>query len=299
METIILYFNQWLAPLLYMICFTGLTYSFLQAIRAGAESYASVHTEQTAHQFEDIFFFIPPKRILELAWTVAITSFVVLFFLTGDFDSLAGTVRGLIFGGVFGLASLRLPRWILSFLKKRRLLRFNEQLVDVLMTMSNALRSGSSILQSFEHIVKQNLNPISQEFSLFLQQTRVGVKFEDALSNLENRVDSEDLTLMIRSIEIARQTGGNLTEVFEKIAATIRERLRIQGRIQMLTAQGRYQGIIVGLMPVGLLIILFIFSPGMIRGFFSSSIGIAIGIIIIILECLGAFLIKKIITIDI
>ncbi|MFN2352401.1 MAG: type II secretion system F family protein, partial [Kiritimatiellia bacterium] len=109
---------------------------------------------------------------------------------------------------ITGGVTLTFPNRILQFLKSKRRRDFNEQLVDALMTMSNALRSGSSILQAFEQIAKQNRNPISQEFSLFLQQTRVGVKFEEALENLNQRVDSEDLMLMVRAIEIARQRGG-------------------------------------------------------------------------------------------
>ena len=195
--------------------------------------------------------------------------------------------------------ALALPRWYLGILKQRRLRLFNEQLVDALMTMSSALRAGSSITQTFEHIVRQNLPPISQEFDLFLQQTRIGVKFEDALVNLEKRVNSEDLTLMIRSIEIARQTGGNLTEVFDKIAAVIRERIRIQGRILTLTSQGRMQGIVVGLLPIALVFALFLLDPAMMTAFFTSSAGILTGCLALFLELIGALLIRKIMRIDI
>lgn len=292
-------FMLWLIPSLYLLCFTGLTYTFIQAVKAGAESYARVYTEQTSRQFADIFFFIPPRRILELAWTAAITLFVALFFLTGNFQSLAGMLRGLVIGGTAAALMLALPRRILIMLKTKRLQRFNEQLVDALMTMSNALRAGASISQAFEHIVKQGLNPISLEFSLFLQQTRVGVKFEEALGNLEQRVNSEDLTLMICAIEIARQTGGNLTEVFEKIAATIRERIRIQERVRTLTAQGRMQGIVVGIMPVGLIIIMFMIDPVMMTTFFTTPVGILAGVIVLALEVIGALLIRKIISIEV
>ena len=167
------------------------------------------------------------------------------------------------------------------------------------MTMSNALRAGASILQAFEHIVKEGLNPIAQEFALFLQQTRVGVKFEEALDNLAKRVNSEDLSLMINAIEIARQTGGNLTEVFEKISATIRERMRIQARVRTLTAQGRMQGIVVGLMPIGLVIVMFVIDPLMMNAFFTTALGLLVGALVLVLEVVGALLIRKIIDIDV
>ena len=95
------------------------------------------------------------------------------------------------------------------------------------------------------------------------------MKFEEALRKMEERVGSEDLTLMNQSIEIARMTGGNLTEVFEKIAATIRERMRIQQRIKSLTAQGRLQGIVVGAVPALLLFMMTLVDPKMMMPFFT------------------------------
>lgn len=286
-------------PLLYLVCFGGLAYYILKIIQAGAETYNKAYTEETARQFADIFLFIPSHRIAELAWSAAILAFLLFFFLTGDFDSPAGMVRGLFIGGVAAGLMLNLPRWHLAILKRRRLELFNEQLVDALMTMSNALRSGSSILQAFEHIVRQNLTPISQEFNLFLQETRLGVKFEEALANLQNRVNSDDLIIMIRAIEIARQTGGNLTEVFDKISNMIRERLRIQKRIAALTSQGRLQGIVVGMMPLFLVIAMFFLDPKMMVSFFLSPVGIIIAVLALIFETAGALLIRKIINIDI
>ena len=292
-------FLYWIIPVLYLVSVAGLTYALVQALQAGAETYSRLCADQTSREFADIFFFIPPRRLLEITWIAAGTLFIVLFLLTGNFWSLTGALRGLFIAGAGALLILALPKRILVFLKARRLQRFNEQLVDALMTMSNSLRSGASILQAFEHIVKDGQNPIAQEFSFFLQQTRVGVKFEEALSKLEQRVHSEDLTLMVRAIEIARQTGGNLTEVFEKIAATIRERLRIQERVRTLTAQGRMQGIVVGIMPVGLGIVMFIMDPVMMVSFFTSTIGILVGLIALALEVVGALLIRKIVNIDI
>ncbi len=289
----------WTVPALYLVSVAGLAYALLQAVRAGAENYSRLTTEQTARQFADLFLFIPPRRILEITWIAAGSVFVVLFLLVGSFWSPSGVLRGLTLGAAGALLVLALPKRLLVFVKARRLRRFNEQLVDALMTMSNALRSGSSILQAFEHIVKEGQNPIAQEFSFFLQQTRIGVKFEEALGNLEARVRSEDLTLMIRAIEIARQTGGNLTEVFEKIAATIRERLRIQERVRTLTAQGRMQGIVVGVMPIGLGAVMFILDPGMMVSFFTAPVGILVGVLVVALEIIGALLIRKIVNIDI
>jgi len=292
-------FSAYAIPLLYLICFSGLAYYIIGIIQSGTETYNKVYTEETSRQFADIFLFIPPRRISELAWAAAVAAFLLLFFLTGDFSSTAGTIRGFFFGALAAGLALNLPRWYLALLKRRRAEQFNEQLVDALMTMSNALRSGASIIQAFEHIVRQNLTPISQEFNLFLQETRLGVKFEDALANLNTRINCEDLTIMIRAIEIARQTGGNLTEVFDKISAMIRERMRIQKRITALTSQGRLQGIVVGIMPVFLMAAMFLLDPKMMVSFFTSPLGIIIAFVALVLEIIGALMIRKIINIDI
>lgn len=290
---------EWLIPLLYLVSFTGLAYVVLRALRSGVQSYAGEYTTATAQQFEDIFLFIPPERIRQIAWASAGACFSLFFFLTADLSSFGGLVRGAVIGSIAGGLALFAPRLVVQFLRQQRLRLFNQQLEDALMTMSNALKSGFSIAQAFEAVAKEERNPISQEFSVMLQQTRVGVRFEDALINLEKRVCSEDLTLMIRSIEIARISGGNLTEVFEKIGETIRERLRIQLRIRTLTAQGKLQGIVVGCMPIFLGIALFVIDPRMMRLFLSSNVGLIVLGAVAVLEIAGALMIRKIIRIDI
>lgn len=286
-----------LIPLLFMACFGLLAYALLSSLREGMDQYARTFSADTARQFEDIFLFIPPKRIADLARLGAVAVAALLYLLFGDLSTRAGVVRGLVFAGAGGGLTLLAPRLLLHILRRRRVARFNQQLVDSLIGMSSALKAGFSILQAFETVMKQNQNPISQEFSLFLQQVRVGVRFEDALRNMEERVGSEDLVLMNQAIEIARTTGGNLTEVFEKIAATIRERMRIQHRIRSLTAQGRLQGIVVGSMPVALMFLMSLVDPKMMSSFFASRIGVALIVLAAVLVAGGALLIRRIVDI--
>ena len=284
---------------LFMLTFGGLSYVLLQALLSGAETYSGRYSADTARQFEDLFVFIPPRRIAEAGWAAAALVFMLVFLLTASLSSRQGVVIGLTLGLLAGAAALQAPRALLHILRQRRLHRFNVQLVDTLVNMSNALKAGFSILQAFESIARNGENPIAQEFDLFLQQTRVGVNFSEALRNLEERVPSEDLSLVVQSIEVARQTGGNLTEVFEKIAATIRERMRIENRIRTLTAQGRLQGIIVGAMPLVILFALLVVDPDLMKPFLHSAIGIATMIGVAILVTCGGLLIRKIIRIDV
>jgi len=271
----------------------------LQALHSGADAYSGAYSEDTARQFEDVFLFIPPKRLAELGWVIAAIVFVTIFFLAGGMRSVNGTIIGGVLATLCGAVALRAPRLLLKILRARRLRRFNLQLVDTLVSMSNALKAGFSITQTFETVARDGENPIAQEFSVFLHQTRVGVNFSDALKNLEERVGSEDLQIVCLAIETARQTGGNLTEIFEQISATIRERMRIENRIRTLTSQGKLQGIVVGAMPIIIGIALLIVDPGLMLPFLHSLTGVIIIAAVVLLVTLGGLIIRKIIRIDV
>lgn len=289
----------YLIPLVFAACFGLLAYAFARAAREGLEAYDQVYSTEASRQFEDLFLFIPPRRIAEIAQVSAVLLFIIFYLIFGGFGDSGSVLAGTVFGSVGAGLALAAPRILIRVLRARRIKKFNEQLVDSLVGMSSALKAGFSILQAFETVVKQGLNPIAQEFSLFQQQVRVGVKFEDALRSMEERVGSEDLMLMNQSIEIARQTGGNLTEVFEKIASVIRERMRIQQRIRSLTAQGRLQGIVVGSVPALLLLAMTMMDPQMMMPFFHSRMGIATLVVVAGLEIGGALIIRKIVTIKV
>ena len=192
-----------------------------------------------------------------------------------------------------------IPRWVIRRMRQKRLELFNEQLVEAMQTMSNSLRAGFSVLQAFDMVVKENRRPISEELGLFLHQHRLGVKFEEAMENLSKRVGSQDLDLMITAIEISRQTGGNLTEVFDQLAGVIRERMRVEGKIRSLTAQGRLQAVIVGLMPLLLASAMYFISPAMMTGFVTSTVGVMIIVLALGFEIVGYLIIRKIVNIDI
>lgn len=293
------FFVYWLMPACFAMAIGGMSYILIQAFISGAEEYSGAYSEQTARQFEDVFLFIPPKRLEEIRWISAVLVFFTLFMLTGSFGTTRGFTTGFICGLAGGGLALYLPNCLLTFLKKRRLQKFNSQLVDTLISMSNALKAGFSITQTIESVVRDGENPIAQEFDVFLQQTRLGVNFSDALNNMDTRVGSDDLSLVVSAIEIARKTGGNLTEILEKISSTIRERMRIENRIRTLTAQGRLQGIVVGSMPVVIAIALLIVDPGLMKPFLYSLTGLAVSVVVAFLIFCGAMVIRKIINIDV
>ncbi|MCC5845157.1 MAG: type II secretion system F family protein [Verrucomicrobia bacterium] len=289
----------WMIALLYLGCFGLMAYVLVTGIRDAVDGVSDQYSRQTSRELENLFLFIPAQRIASLSQTVSVIGFFLGFLSVGNLGSPQGILAGLVAGGFLFTLLQAIPTLVIRVLKVRRLEQFNVQLTEALVTMSNSLRAGFSVQQAFEAIVQEGRKPISQEFGVFVQQTRVGVRFEDALKNLEERVGSDDLTLMVRAVEIARQTGGNLTEVFELIASTIRERTRIEGKIKSMTAMGRLQGIVVGMIPIFLMIVLFMLDPAMMMNFVTSLEGIAVLLLTVVLLLAGFVVIRKIVNIEV
>ena len=289
----------WLAVAAVGLSFCGFAWLFVNALEEGSGNYASQMGAETSRQFEDIFMFISPKKIAELGRVAALAAFFLFFIPLFSFTSIASTSAGVLLGLAAGAFAFTLPARYVRILRARRREKFNIQLVDALGTMSNALRAGFSIAQAFESVVDSGEKPISQEFTVLLQQMRVGMSFEEALRSMDSRVGSEDLTLVCTAIDIARRTGGNLTEIFDRISETIRGRMRIERRVKTLTAQGRFQGIIVSIMPFGLCFVLTIMKPGLMIPFLTSVPGIACVATAAILVLAGWIVIRRIIKIDV
>ncbi len=274
-------------------------YLFVAALHEGTDSYASAMGKETSQQFEDVFMFVSPAKIAKIGRISALIAFFIFFIPLFSFTNAISMLAGIVLGLAAGAFVFTLPGRYVRILRERRRLKFNEQLVDALGTMSNALRAGFSINQAFESVVENGEKPISQEFSVLLQQMRVGLSFEDALASLDKRVQSDDLTLVCTSIDIARKTGGNLTEIFDRISETIRGRMRIERRVRTLTAQGRMQGIIVSCMPLVLGIAMTVLKPDVMKPFLLSVKGMICVGISLTLVIIGWFFIRKIIKIDV
>lgn len=185
------------------------------------------------------------------------------------------------------------------YLDAKRRERFNLQLPEALATMSNALRAGFSISQAFDSVVEQGEAPINEEFAILQQQLRIGMSFEDALESLSQRVGSEDLTLVTTAILVSRKTGGNVTEIFDKISETIRGRMKVKRKIKSLTAQGRLQGIVVSVMPLFLGVVMTMLKPKLMIPFLTSTSGLLSVLGMFTLIALGWLMIRRIIRIDV
>ena len=176
-----------------------------------------------------------------------------------------------IAGGVLGGF---LPGMYVNRQKKRRLVRFNDQLSDMLNLVVNGLRAGYSTMQAMESVSKELPSPISEEFRRVVQEMQLGVSMERALDNLLRRIPSDDLDLIITAINVQREVGGNLAEILDTISYTIRERVRIKGEIRVLTTQVMYSGRFLSFMPLIVIAILYLVNRPYIMEFFNESSGI-------------------------
>lgn len=192
-----------------------------------------------------------------------------------------------------------LPRFVLRTAITRRINKFNSQIGDALVIMANSLRSGFSFLQAMDMVRKEMSNPIAKEFGAALQEMNWGAPTEEALSNMSARINSSDFELVITAVLIQRQVGGNLAEVLDNIANTIRERVRIKGEIKTLTAQGRMSGIVIGLLPFLLTLAVYSMNPEYINPLFTNKLGLVMVTMAFISQLIGISLIRKIVNIPV
>lgn len=241
-----------------------------------------------------MFIDVTPNKVL--SWLVAASAgpFLVCFLLF-----LPKIVPGLFFGVVFAVIGWKAPRPVIDFIYKSRVDKFNLQMVDGLNLMANAMKSGLSVVQALGIVVEQMPNPMSQEFNLVLSENKVGVTVEEAFDNLAKRVRCEDVEMFVTSVNILKETGGNLAETFETIVYTIRERLKVENKIKALTSQGYYQGMMLLAIPP-LLGLYFAYSqPGFMDPIFNTLIGWVILAVVVFLEVIAYFVIQKVIQVDV
>lgn len=172
-----------------------------------------------------------------------------------------GAVQTVLFG-VGGVATgFFAPDFFVKYRIGKRLKDFNAQLGDTLGLLANSLRSGYSMLQSMDLVARESPNPIGAEFKRVVREVGLGLSPQEALNNLLRRLPSDDLDLLITAINIQYEVGGNLAQILDTIAHTIRERVRIKGEIQVLTAQGRVSGYIISALPILIGIAVTIINP--------------------------------------
>ncbi len=198
-----------------------------------------------------------------------------------------------------GAVTLVIPFFLVKHKKQKRLISFNGQICDALSIMSNSLRAGFSFMQSMDMVRKEMPDPIQKEFGRAFLEINLGTSTEEALQNMNKRVNSDDLDLLVTAVLIQRQVGGNLAEVLDNIGGTIRERVRLKGEIKALTAQGRLSGVIIGLLPVILAMFMLVTNPTYLMELVINPLGRFMILAAVMGEIIGFMFIKKIVNIDV
>ena len=168
-------------------------------------------------------------------------------------------------------AGLFLPRYYVISRKRNRQRAFDSQLSDAITMIGNSLKSGFALLQSLELVSREAPAPTSQEFERVVREVGFGTSVEVSLSHLVERMESGDLELLVTAINVQREVGGNLIEVLDTIAATIRDRVRLVGEVRSMTAQQQYSGYIIAALPIGLALMLLVINPNYMLGVFRDA----------------------------
>jgi tight adherence protein B len=228
------------------------------------------------------------------------SEFIAIQFGTVALLALIAFARwGIIQALVAGVLGYFIPGFYVRYRMGKRLKAFNNQLGDTLVLLSNALKAGYSFAQAVDTVAKNAVPPMSDEFSRAVREMNLGGSVEEALNNMLKRIESPDFDLVVTAVAIHRTVGGNLAEILDNIAHTIRERIRIKGEIKTLTAQASASGTLITILPIGLAIFLYFVTPTYFKPMTESIIGIAMIGVALFLIFIGNLIIRKITAIEV
>lgn len=251
--------------------------------------YRAAFTERTRFQAQEFFLFIEPQKLFVANLAVMALGALLTWLLTGS--------AWLALPAFFALALL--PRWVYAALRARRLRCFEHQLPDALMMLAGGMRAGVGLTSALQQLVAESAPPLAQEFALLLREQRLGVTLEQALTHLARRMPTPTTTLVVSAMRVATETGGALAETLERTSHTLRARLQMEGKIGALTAQGRLQAWVVGLLPLLLMAVLNRMEPEAMALLWHTPLGWGTLALIGVLEVLGIVVIRRIVAIDV
>jgi tight adherence protein B len=239
---------------IFVICFAwifGVIYFLYPLIEQRLRRWQDQRIGKLSPKLDDMFLVIPRKKLVLIDVLTPLGCAGLGYLLSQSLAlSLAAALVGLV-----------VPLIVVKQMEAKRRRKFASQIVDGLMVLSSSLKAGLSLLQAFETLIEEMPPPIAQEFTLVVRQLHMGVSLEEALITLRRRMRSDELDLVVTAIMVARETGGNLTEVFSNVANTIQERNKLIGRVNALTVQGKLQGIIMSMLPIAFAMFVFKANP--------------------------------------
>jgi len=248
--------------------------------------------EKLAVRLERADLTISPGEFIGARLILAVIGFAVPLFFPGG-------VVGLIIAIVAAVVGYNLPKFYLNHRCKARVEKLNSQLPEALMIISNALKAGFGLVQALSNAADNLAHPLSTELGRTIHEMNIGSSAEEAMLALGERSSSYDLDIVITAILVQRTVGGNLGEILDTVAETMRERVRIRGEIQTLTAQQKLTGLVIGGLPIGVGLLFQVMQPGYISPLFFTVIGKLMLGAAVVLEVVGMLIIQRILDIEV
>jgi len=205
----------------------------------------------------------------------------------------------LLFAALFLLVGLKLPLMLTGFFRKRREARYERELADALKIMGNSLKAGMSLEQAIEMMVEQSTGPVKQEFNLVLKEYFLGRSIEEALVSLRERLPTDDNVMLIDTVALLTETGGNIPEAIQNVIYSISERQRVKNKISAMTAEGRAQTVILALIPVAIGLVMNTMQKEMFSLMYTTVLGWIFLIIMVVWGAMGIYLMTKIVNVKI
>ncbi|MBI3593998.1 MAG: type II secretion system F family protein [Nitrospirae bacterium] len=278
-----------------LLLFLSVASGFFFAWEIGAPLYYQYRARsvaQTLSSLDEQFLFLTHRQADSLySFSMIVTALAGGFL----FSNLAWPWY-LLALAVSALAGYPVPRWGIAYFSKKRLEKIEKQIPDFLKMMAGSLRAGLSLSDSINLCVKELPSPISQELGLVLKKIKMGKSLEEGLRFFDNRLNLEEVRLVVSAIILSNEAGGSISHLFDKLENTLTERKRIKGKIDALTSQGKIQGWVVGLLPLFLGLVLYLIDPALITPFWTTAAGGAGLIAIALLELAGYWMIRKIVS---
>ena len=287
-------FSEWIVIPLFGLSVGVVVYLWEAKITAWLGRKSIGQRDEMFRRLDSMFVEIDKKKITLMIYVLSFGLGMVSLLLLWP-----NVLLGLGMGVGIGILGWNLPLFYVKQQQEKRASLFVDQMVDGLTIMSNGIKAGLSITQAMERVVDNLGNPIAQEFSLVLSQIRIGRSVEEALSELAFRIPRPDVQMFVTAINILKETGGNMGETFETIVTTIRERQKVEKKIQAMTTQGMMQGLIITSVPFLILFGFAVLDPNYIKPLFTNPKGIALLFLMLTLQVIGGLLIRSIVTIKV
>lgn len=286
--------SDWFVMLFFSVCIFVFSYLNSERIIAFFHDRSLGRREEIIKTMDKMMIDVDRKKVT--------TALILLSFGSGFVAFLVcwpNILVGLMFGALITVLGGALPQLVMNNLWESRCNRLVDQMIDGMTIMANGVKAGLSLPQSMERVVVNLSGPLAQEFSLVLNKIRLGMSVEESLNEFGERIPRQDVQMFVTAVNILKETGGNLAETFTTIVTTVRERQKVEKKIQALTAQAMMQGVIITLVPFFLLIVFLIVDPNYVKPLFIRPLGWFFLCLMLSLQVIGGVMMRKIVTIKV